>query len=607
MRLRRPTLVEAVLAVLCGAAVGAYFLPITHWALPVASAAAALVLVLPQLPLTGGLILSMLLLLLDVVGLTPDGGPYLAPFFIGVYYLGRYAPLRRGALVALTFPIASIEAWNVSTMSFAIIMTASIFGFGRVVHARAEGAHRAQATAAELRATDAGAMAARIVADERARLGGQSLGLLRDAVEGMRSDAAAARPELDAALIESVSRRGRQAVTELRWLLGILRSEPDLPHISPSQPLRIRTIDIALAGLLLIGGVVEAAFQLWQLPSPLTWVLAVVLPACVLVRRRFTLAACLVATVGVAGGLLAGVLPNFASLLCIVLLAWSVGSAGVPVLWLIFAALAVASAGWFALHDPGNGPFTLAVIALPAFAGFEWSSQDRVARAASAQADRLRADLEARVEAARREERLRIARELHDVASHAVGVMVMQASAASALRERDPAAARDALKTVDETAAHTLKELAVMFDLLDSGAIGAPGLAGAAHEPLESLVDRMRKTGLTISLRHDHVPLNLDDVVYRIVQESLTNIVRHSNARNVRIRVERWEDELRVVVKDDGTRGVEPPTRISDAPSFGLTGLGERVHGVGGSFRAGWRDDGFLVEAMLTVDPVVRP
>ena len=129
--------------------------------------------------------------------------------------------------------------------------------------------------------------------------------------------------------------------------------------------------------------------------------------------------------------------------------------------------------------DPGNWPFTLALLALPAFAGFEWSAQDRVARAASAHADELRADLDARVEAARREERLRIARELHDVTSHAVGVMVMQASAASALRERDPGAARDALKTVDEAAAQTLKELDMMFQLLDSGAIGGPGLASA--------------------------------------------------------------------------------------------------------------------------------
>ena len=128
--------------------------------------------------------------------------------------------------------------------------------------------------------------------------------------------------------------------------------------------------------------------------------------------------------------------------------------------------------------------------------------------------------------------------------SHAVGVMVLQASAASALRERDPAAARDALKTVDETAAQTLRELEMMFQLLDSGAIGGPGLAGATLEPLQSLVDRMRKTGLDISLEQTAIPPHLSDVVYRIVQESLTNVVRHSNARHVRITVGREQSNL---------------------------------------------------------------
>jgi signal transduction histidine kinase len=606
MWLRRPSLVEAVLAVLCGIPVGAFLLPTTLWVLPAAVATAALIAVQPQRPLMAGVLLSALFVVLDLTGVTPDGSPFLAALFIGVYYLGRYAPLGRGVLVALTFPIASTEAWNPSTMAFGLVLTGSVFAYGRVVHVRAESAHRAQRSAADLQETDAAAVAARIVADERARLGGQSLGLLRAAVEGMRSDAAAARPDLDEALIESVSRRGRQAVTELRWLLGILRSEPNVEHSSkPSEP-RIRTIDIVVAAVLLVSGVLELAFQVWETPSPLAWALVVVLPACVLARRRFITIACTVATFAVGWGLLAGVLPSFSSLLCVVLLAWSVGTAGLAVLWLIFAALAGATAAWFALHEPGNGIFSLAVIALPAFAGFEWSAQDRAARAASAQADRLRADLEARVEAARRQERLRIARELHDVASHAVGVMVMQASAASALRERDPAAARDALKTVDETAAHTLKELEVMFDLLDSGAIGAPGLARVAHEPLQSLVDRMRKTGLEISLEQTPVPPVLDDVVYRIVQESLTNIVRHSDARRVRIRVERRGDEVHVSVKDDGTRRLDSPSLSSETPGFGLTGLGERVNGVGGTFQAGWKDDGFLVEAVLSVDPVVR-
>ena len=283
-------------------------------------------------------------------------------------------------------------------------------------------------------------------------------------------------------------------------------------------------------------GVWELWSQVWEPPTPLAWALAVVLPACAVVRRRYTLLACSVAAAGVGAALLTGILPTVANLLCMVLLAWSAGIGGAPGgLGGSSERSPLGTALWGARHYPGNWPFTLALLALPAFAGFEWSAQDRAARAASAHADELRAELDARVESARREERLRIARELHDVTSHAVGVMVMQASAASALRERDPAAARDALKTVDEAAAQTLRELEMMFQLLDSGAIGGPGLAGATPEPLQTLVDRMRKTGLDISLEQAPIPAHLGDVVYRIVQESLTNVVRHSNARHVRI------------------------------------------------------------------------
>ena len=190
--------------------------------------------------------------------------------------------------------------------------------------------------------------------------------------------------------------------------------------------------------------------------------------------------------------------------------------------------------------------------------------------------------------------------------SHAVGVMVLQASAASALRERDPAAARDALKTVDDAAAQTLRELEMMFQLLDSGAIGGPGLAGAHLEPLQSLVDRIRTTGIEISLEQTFIPPHLGDVVYRIVQESLTNVVRHSNARHVRISVAREQGKLRVRVVDDGTQPAEGATPSGDSPGFGLTGLGERVKGAGGTFRAGWQEHGFTVEAVFSTEPVVK-
>ena len=607
MWLRRPSIADAVLAALCGITVAAFMLPVTWWGLAAGLAAAALVLVAPQVPLTAGALLAALYLALWAAGLTVDNSAPLVPFFVGVYILGRYAPLWQGALVALVFVIVTtLDAFELATVAFALVVTACVFGYGRVVQLRAQRARSARTSAAALQATDAATLAARIVADERARLGGQSLGLLRTAVQGMRADAAAARAELDPGLIDSVCRRGRLAVTELRWLLGILRSEPEPASPAKRPDHRWPIVNIILAACLLVTGVLELWFEPFGPSTALAWLLAFVLPACAVAGRRFTLLACSVAAAGVGAALLTGILPTMANLLCMVLLAWSAGTAGRPVVWLIFGAAAAGTALWGARHYPGNWPFTLALLAVPAFAGSEWSAQDRAARAAAARAEELRLQLDARIESARRDERLRIARELHDVTSHAVGVMVLQASAASALRERDPTAARDALKTVDETAAQTLRELEMMFQLLDSGAIGGPGLAGARLEPLQALVDRMRKSGLDISLEQAPIPAHLHDVVYRIVQESLTNVVSHSNARHVHITVRRDDGTLHVRVVDDGTTPTDRRASDVDTPGFGLTGLSERVEGAGGAFRAGWGEQGFAVEADLSIEPVVR-
>ena len=166
-----------------------------------------------------------------------------------------------------------------ATIAFDVILTGSIFAYGRVVQLRAQRARRANTSETEPQATDAG-LGTRIVADERARLGGQSLGLLRTAVEGMRSDAPRREVELDASLIESVCQRGRQAVTELRWLLGALRSEPG-PTPRRNGPIsRGRVVNIVSLTRLLVAVPVEVWFQAWEQPTPLAWALAVASRPC---------------------------------------------------------------------------------------------------------------------------------------------------------------------------------------------------------------------------------------------------------------------------------------------------------------------------------------
>ena len=176
MWLRRPSLADAVQAALYGITVAVFMLPTTVWAVPAALVTAALVLVVPQRPLIAGVLLAALCWTGVRIG---ENAAYLVSYFIGVYSLGRYAPLVRGSMVALCFAIVGLSSWDPGTIAFAVILTGCIFGYGRVVQLRAREGWHARRSAAELQATDAAMLATRVVADERARLGGQSLGLLR--------------------------------------------------------------------------------------------------------------------------------------------------------------------------------------------------------------------------------------------------------------------------------------------------------------------------------------------------------------------------------------------------------------------------------------------
>jgi len=606
MKLRRPSLAEFIVATLCGLWVGFFLAAETGWAVPVALGVAGLTLVVPQRPLLAGAALAVLQLLLAVAHVT-DGTPaMLAPFILAVYTIGRHTPTWPGIAIAAAFPVAPvIETFDVPTFLFAMLLTGSVYAYGHVVRRRAHAAEASLATASQLQATDATALTARILADERARLGGQSLSVLRDAVTAMQTDAVDAQTDLDSARIEAVAARGRQAVTELRWLLGLLRSAPEPDPPANIKPDRRLVTDTVIAAALIGLGALEIAFGEWVVPTPLLWATALGLPVCVALRSRSTTVACGVAALIVGAALLAGVTPAASSFIPVALLAWSAGAVSRRSTWATFVPLAAGTIAWFAVPGPGNVPLAAALLALAAFAGHEWSDHDRAGRVAETRAVKLRADINAGIELARRNERLRIARELHDVTSHAVGVMVLQAAAAQTVRERDPAAARQALQVVGATAEQALTELEMMFDLLDSGAIGKPGLARAARESLPVLIERLRVAGLDISLQLPPVPPQFDDTVYRIVQESLTNVVRHSDARSVRVTVTVDDHVINVLVADDGHENTDGDGD-TDATRFGLVGLSERVQAIGGTLHAGRRNGGFAVEATLPFEPQVH-
>jgi signal transduction histidine kinase len=197
------------------------------------------------------------------------------------------------------------------------------------------------------------------------------------------------------------------------------------------------------------------------------------------------------------------------------------------------------------------------------------------------------------------EERNRIARELHDVIGHSVSVMTVQASAVRRLMHDDQGRERAALETVESTGREALAEMRRMVGVLRAGS-GGPDLAPPPTlEQLDRLVENTRRAGLAVVLltEGDPVPLppGLDLTAYRLVQEALTNTLKHAAAAAALIRVRYRPDCLEVSVTDDG-RGPDPAAQ----PGTGLLGMAERVAVYGGRLSTGaGPDGGFELRAEL--------
>jgi signal transduction histidine kinase len=190
-------------------------------------------------------------------------------------------------------------------------------------------------------------------------------------------------------------------------------------------------------------------------------------------------------------------------------------------------------------------------------------------------------------------ERVRIARELHDVVAHHVSVMGIQASAARRAMDKDPARSRIALAAVEEGARTAVDELRRMLGALRSPAAGAPVqevLPNAGIDHLPEIADRARDAGLTVryAVYGEPVPLpeSLSQASYRIVQEAVTNTLKHAHARTLDVRVRYLSGELELDVTDDG-RG----TSASDG-GVGLVGMRERVAVHDGALEHGPHPDG---------------
>jgi signal transduction histidine kinase len=201
------------------------------------------------------------------------------------------------------------------------------------------------------------------------------------------------------------------------------------------------------------------------------------------------------------------------------------------------------------------------------------------------------------------EERARIARELHDVVAHTVSVMVVQATAAEDGFDARPEQAREALRTIAASGRSALSELRLLLSLVRPDVEGdgrgpQPGL-----EDLDRLAASMRAIGLAVSVRGEGVPAELpagvDMSAYRIVQEALTNTLRHARASRADVVVRYAPEAVELEVNDDGvTRSGSPAAAVEDGR--GLVGMRERASLLGGEFEAGpGPNGGYRVRARL--------
>jgi len=213
----------------------------------------------------------------------------------------------------------------------------------------------------------------------------------------------------------------------------------------------------------------------------------------------------------------------------------------------------------------------------------------------------------ARAETSRRQvsdERLEIARELHDVIAHNISLINVQAGVALHLMDEQPAQARSALTTIKQASKETLQELRATLGVLRRVDEEAPRAPTPGLNRLDALVERVATAGVaaTIEVEGDRRPLPaaVDLAAYRIVQEALTNVYRHSGASAAVVQIGYGDREVTVQVDDDG-RGV--PLGDDDGGGNGIRGMQERATALGGTLTTGPRQEGgFRVCARLPLD-----
>ena len=376
-------------------------------------------------------------------------------------------------------------------------------------------------------------------------------------------------------------------------MITVRRSIWDEPRPADAPP--IGRLDWLLVGVFAAAAVLEGIVRPDLAWRPLVVVLALALLPALLWRRSRPLMAALVGW-GVAG--LLSVLQLTAdagdlgllSMMAVLILLYSLvrwGSGREMVLGTAFVTVVVAlgmyasSAGWAEVL--GASALLLMIVALAAVFRYRadlWQRQQREIR---------------------NEERVALARELHDTVAHHVSAIAVQAQAGGVVAGTQPEKAAEVLAAIESEACRTLAEMRSMVRVLrEEEAVAYSPQLGVADLPALARADATPTVEVSLHGSLNRLAPPVDAALYRLAQESLTNAVRHARgATRVGIEVRREGNAVRLRVSDDGQTEPGP----APEPGFGLLGMAERVQLLGGSFSAGpGPEGGWVVEAVLPVE-----
>jgi signal transduction histidine kinase len=275
---------------------------------------------------------------------------------------------------------------------------------------------------------------------------------------------------------------------------------------------------------------------------------------------------------------------------------------------LLIPVLAVPSLGWLRGGNVGSAGPPAVTIYVPLFTIVAWLIGHSIGQA-QARAELVRAQAAAQAAMA---ERLRIARELHDMVAHSIGVIAIQAGSGRSVFEASPDEAREALAAIETASRETLSGLRRVVTGLRR-ADPEPGLGQVPLGPAPGLadIDRLAATALAAGVRvevdvdwrgsREPLPADIDLSAFRIIQEAVTNVVRHARTDQCRVSIGQQDGQLSIEVTDSGCGASAAGT------GYGITGMRERAALLGGDFSAGPRPDGgFRVAVRLPVPAPAR-